>query len=172
MPQKFYPIHPVFLIRIPFGWIQDYSSTLMAMRNKGAPFGGLSHKLISPRAGKGHPSLFYLLLSTPYVGTFGNVVVSTAVNLKAAPIAWLLLTMAGVLAGQMIYRWRKDIILTTVITVVLAMIGILFGTVMPSGRILGMDLSNNRVIWAVATFLFCYFSAVLIYKDLHDLQRE
>ena len=36
-------------------------------------------------------------------------------------MAWLFLTIGGVLAGQMIYRWKKDIILTTVVTVVIAM---------------------------------------------------
>ena len=28
------------------GWVQDYSSAMIAMRNEGASFGGLSHKLI------------------------------------------------------------------------------------------------------------------------------
>ncbi len=32
------------------GWVQDYASMMVAMRNDGASFGGLSHKLISPRA--------------------------------------------------------------------------------------------------------------------------
>ena len=96
------------------GWVQDYSSAVMAMRNDGASFGSLSHKLISPRARIILLAFiyFYLLL---IAGAFGNVVVSTAVGLKPAPMAWLLLTIGGVLAGQMIYRWRKDIILTTVV---------------------------------------------------------
>jgi len=64
---------------------------------------------------------FYLLL---IAGAFGNVVVSTAISLKAAPMAWLLLTIGGILAGQMIYRWKKDIILTTVVCVLIAMAGI------------------------------------------------
>ena len=32
------------------GWVQDYSSAMIAVRNEGASFGGLSHRLISPRA--------------------------------------------------------------------------------------------------------------------------
>src|SRR5512139_2463949 len=32
------------------GWVHDYSSAMVAMRNEGASFGGLSYKLISPRA--------------------------------------------------------------------------------------------------------------------------
>ena len=142
------------------GWVHDYSSAMIAMRNDGASFGGLSHKLISPRARLILLSFvyFYLLL---IAGAFGNVVVSTAIGLKAAPMAWLLLTIGGILAGQMIYRWKKDIILTTVVTVVIALLGIYLGTIAPSNAILGDELANSRLLWAVVAFVFCYFAAVL-----------
>ncbi|MEN6318655.1 MAG: carbon starvation CstA family protein [Syntrophaceae bacterium] len=142
------------------GWVQDYSSAMIAMRNDGASFGGLSHKLISPKARIILLSFiyFYLLL---IAGAFGNVVVSTAIGLKASPMAWLLLTIGGVLAGQMIYRWKKDIILTTVVTVLIALSGIWLGTIAPSDSIIGMDLANSRPLWAVVAFVFCYFAAVL-----------
>src|SRR5512137_1959257 len=142
------------------GWVQDYSSAMVAMRNEGASFGGLSHKLISPRARIILLSFiyFYLLL---IAGAFGNVVVSTAIGLKAAPMAWLLLTIGGILAGQMIYRWKKDIILTTVVCVLIALAGIALGTAWPSDKIIGASLANSRLFWAIAVFVFCYFAAVL-----------
>ncbi|HQM81273.1 MAG TPA: carbon starvation CstA family protein [Syntrophorhabdaceae bacterium] len=142
------------------GWVQDYSSAMVAMRNDGASFGGLSHKLISPRARIILLAFiyFYLLL---IAGAFGNVVVSTTIALKAAPMAWLFLTVGGILAGQMIYRWRKDIILTTIVTVVIAMAGIWFGSIAPSDSIIGASLANSRWVWAIAAFVFCYFAAVL-----------
>jgi carbon starvation protein len=142
------------------GWVQDYSSAMIAMRHEGASFGGLSHKLISPRARIILLSFiyFYLLL---IAGAFGAVVVGTAIGLKAAPMAWLFLTIGGILAGQMIYRWKKDIILTTVVTVVIALIGIWVGTIAPSNKIIGESLANSRLVWAIAAFVFCYFGAVL-----------
>jgi carbon starvation protein len=76
-------------------------------------------------------------------------------------MAWLFLTIGGILAGQMIYRWKKDIILTTVVTVGIALIGIWFGTLAPSNKIIGDSLANSRVVWAIAAFVFCYFAAVL-----------
>lgn len=142
------------------GWVQDYTSSMIAMRNEGASFGGLSYRYISPRARVILLSFiyFYLLL---IASAFGNVVVATAINLKSSPMAWLFLTIAGVLAGQMIYRWKKDIILTTVVTVLIALAGIYFGTIGSSDKILGADLANSRVLWTVAALLFCYFAAVL-----------
>jgi carbon starvation protein len=142
------------------GWVQDYSSAMIAVRNEGTSFGGLSYRLISPRARIILLAFiyFYLLL---IAGAFGNVVVSTAVNLKSAPMAWLFLTIAGVLAGQMIYRWKKDIILTTVVTVLIAMLGIYLGSIGPSDMILGKALSDSRALWCIAAFVFCYFASVL-----------
>ena len=142
------------------GWVQDYSSAMVAMRNEGASFGGLSHKLISPKARVILLSFiyFYLLL---IAGAFGNVVVSTAIALKAAPMAWLFMTIGGILAGQMIYRWRKDIVLTTIVTVVIALSGIVLGTLAPSNAIIGDSLANSRWVWAIAAFVFCYFASVL-----------
>jgi carbon starvation protein len=142
------------------GWVQDYASAMMAMRKDGASLGGLSHKLISPRARIILLSFiyFYLLL---IAGAFGNVVVSTAIGLKSSPMAWLFLTIAGLLAGQMIYRWKKDIILTTAVGVLICLFGIWLGSVGPSDKIIGADLANSRWLWAIAAFVFCYFAAVL-----------
>ncbi len=142
------------------GWVHDYTSAMVAMRHEGASFGGLSHRLISPRARIILLSFiyFYLLL---IAGAFGNVVVSTAIGLKAAPMAWLLLTIGGVLAGQMIYRWRKDILLTTAVCVIIALLGIFLGTQLPSDTVLGASLANSRILWTIAACVFCYFAAVL-----------
>lgn len=142
------------------GWVHDYASAMISLRNEGASFGGLSHRLISPRARLILLAFiyFYLLL---IAGAFGNVVVSTAVGLKAAPMAWLFLTVAGILAGQMIYRWKQDIILTTVVCVAMSLLGIWVGSVAPSDSVLGAGLANSRVLWAIMAFVFCYFAAVL-----------
>jgi len=142
------------------GWVQDYSSSMAAIRNEGASFGELSYKLVSPRARLILLSFiyFYLLL---IAGAFGNVVTSTAITLKSSPMAWLFLTGAGILAGQMIYRWRSDIIMATAITVVIAMSGIWLGAFTPSDKIIGSSLANSRLLWAIIAFAFCYFASIL-----------
>jgi len=142
------------------GWVHDYSSAMVPMRSDGASFGGLSHKLISPKARIILLCFIYFFLLL-VAGAFGNIVVDAAIGQKSAPMAWVLLTIGGVLAGQMIYRWKKDIILTTIVTVVIAMFGIWLGTVAPSDSILGSGIASSRVVWAIAALVFCYFAAVL-----------
>ncbi len=142
------------------GWVHDYSSAIVPMRNEGASFGGLSYKLISPKARIILLSFIYFFLLL-VAGAFGAIVVNAATGQKSAPMAWVLLTIGGILAGQMIYRWKKDIILTTVVTVVIALFGIWLGTVAPSDSILGPGIANSKFVWAIAALVFCYFAAVL-----------
>jgi carbon starvation protein len=142
------------------GWVHDYSSALVPMRMEGASFGGLSYKLISPKARIILLAFIYFFLLL-VAGAFGAIVVNAATGQKSAPMAWLLLTIGGILAGQMIYRWKKDIILTTVVCVVIALFGVWLGTVAPSDSILGAGIANSQFVWAILALIFCYFAAVL-----------
>jgi carbon starvation protein len=142
------------------GWVHDYSSAMVPMRKEGASFGGLSYKLISPKARIILLCFIYFFLLL-VAGAFGNIVVDAAIGQKSSPMAWLFLTIGGILAGQMIYRWKKDIILTTVVCVVIALIGVWLGTVAPSDSILGAGISSSRPVWAILALVFCYFAAVL-----------
>jgi len=142
-----------------FGWIHDYSSALISMRNEGMTFGGLSHRLLSGRARLILLAFiyFYLLL---IAGAFGAIVSGLLAKQGAAVLGLLALTLAGVLAGQMIYRWKRDIVLTSIITVAIAMGGIIAGAYVPAGKFMG-SLAGNQTLWAVVTFFFCYLGAAL-----------
>jgi carbon starvation protein len=150
----------VLLGTLFIGWVHDYSSAMVPMRKEGASFGGLSFKLISPRARIILLCFIYFFLLL-VAGAFGAIVVDAAIGQKSSPMAWLLLTIGGILAGQMIYRWKKDIILTTIVCVLIALFGVWLGTVAPSDTILGAGIANSKFVWAVLALVFCYFAAVL-----------
>ncbi len=173
LPAVLWLIIGVFFI----GWVQDYASAMMAMRNDGMTLGGLAYKYISPRA-RGILLAFlyfYLLL---IMGAFGAVVAGLLAS-PTVPIGFLILTLAGVLAGQMTYRWRMDLVMTTVVTVLIALIGIWLGT-MPWAQsivkaINGMAGDANGVLystpygpmkwsvwlWGIVALIFTYFGSVL-----------
>src|SRR5512143_2692373 len=109
------------------GWVQDYSSIILGVREEGQSFGALSYRFISPR---GRTILllfiyFYLLL---IMGAFGKIVGYDLMTNPAVPLGVLLVIGVGLLAGQMTYKWRMDIILVSGLTVVLAFVGIWLGT--------------------------------------------
>jgi carbon starvation protein len=157
------------------GWVQDYTASLMAMRNEGMTMGGLSYKLISPRARNILLSFlyFYLLL---IMAAFGAIVAGLFAN-PNLPFGFIILTLAGVLAGQMTYKWRKDLLMTTVVTVGIAIIGIWFGTTEYPRYV--VDLINGGKdsfvlyatpygpmkwsvwFWGIVALGFCYLGSVL-----------
>jgi carbon starvation protein len=142
------------------GWVQDYSCAMMAIRKDGASLAQLSYTLVSPRARTVFRCLvcFFLLV---VAGSFGNIAVEAATAHKSSPLGWLFLTIGGLLAGQMIFRWKKSILLCTLVCVLIALFGVWLGTVAPSDKLLGTALSGYRPLWAVAVLIFCCISAVL-----------
>lgn len=162
------------------GWVQDYASTMLAVRHEGMTMGGLSYKLISPRARFFLLSFLYIYLLL-IMGAFGAVIAPLLAR-PEVPIGFLILTLAGVLAGQMVYRWRMNMVLTTVVTVAIALIGIWLGTLPWAQNIvkwinglaghpetgvlftrpLGYgDVKWADFFWAIVMLAFCYISSVL-----------
>ncbi len=173
------------------GWVQDYASALLAMRNDGMTMGGLSYKLISPRARTLLLSFMYIYLLL-IMGAFGAIVAPLLAR-PFVPLGFLIIVLAGVLAGQMTYRWKQDLLLTTVVTVVIALVGTWVGTLPlfagtgASGQPLGIVTQLNGLVgttaadgtkgvfyetpyghmlwgtflWAVVMLAFCYLGSVL-----------
>jgi len=153
------------------GWVHDYTSAIISVRNEGQTFGGLSYRLISPRA---RIILlvfiyFYILL---IMGAFGSIVAKMFLNTKV-PLGIIVMAFSGLLAGQMIHKWRVNIIATTVITVAISLVGIWLGTLTGVGSFfesinggaespaLFGSVTRASFIWTLVIFLFCYLGSVL-----------
>lgn len=112
------------------GWVQDFSSIMIGVREEGQSFGALSYRLISPRS-----RLILLIFIYFYLwlimGSFGTQVGYTFFTNPTVPLGVILVILIGMLAGQMTYKWKMDIIVTSLITVVLAFIGIYLSTLQP-----------------------------------------
>jgi len=154
------------------GWVQDYGSMIMGVRRDGETMGALSYKLISPRARTILMIFiyFYLLL---IMGAFGNAVGKTLMTNPMVPFGMISLVVIGVLAGQMIYRWKVDIIITTIIAVVLVFFCIWLGTQtfitnifaslygLPDSPVVFLGNTQAMVLGTLLMIAFCYLGAVL-----------
>ncbi|MBU0734068.1 MAG: carbon starvation protein A [Proteobacteria bacterium] len=134
------------------GWLHDFSSTMISIRNDGQTFGAISYKLISPRARKILLTFvyFYLLL---IACAFGHVITSGVSANAALPLPLLVIIGVAFLVGHMIYKAKTNIIVTTVIAIVLIFFSIWLGTV------LNMSFSYNTIL--VCVLIFGYFSSIL-----------
>ncbi len=157
------------------GWVQDYASIVLGVREEGQSFGALSYRLISPRSRTILLTFIYFYLWL-IMGAFGVQVGFNLLTNPAVPLGVLFVIGAGILAGQMTYRWKQDILITSVVTVIVAFIGIWLGTLEPvrnfwtavygtSGGAaspkLFLDVTLAKFIGSLLVVIICYFGAVL-----------
>jgi len=162
------------------GWVQDYTSIMIGVREEGQSFGALSYRLISPRSRMILLIFIYFYLWL-IMGSFGVQVGYNLLTKVTVPLGVIIVILVGILAGQMTYKWKQDIILTSVITVVLSFIGIYLSTLAPvqnffnglygvkfdeAGKALAsptmfLTVTQAKLIGSLLMVVICYFGAVL-----------
>ncbi len=163
------------------GWVQDYAAMMMAVRKDGDSLTAISHKLISPRTRTIFLTFIFVYLLM-IVGAFGNMLASTLNAQASVPLGIVVLAIAGMLAGQMLYKWKMDLIVTTVVVVGLTLFAILIGPavadavkgfngwlnasfgltiyyVETTGAVL--PFTTSYMFWLLFTIVFSYLGATL-----------
>jgi len=108
------------------GWASDYSAIMVAVRNDGNSLSAISHRLIAPRT---RMILFvfiffYLML---LAGAFIGILAATLSARPDVPFGIVVLALMGLLAGQMMYRWKMGITSVTVLVVAVTLIAMAIG---------------------------------------------
>src|SRR5512138_2795739 len=98
------------------GWASDYSAIMVAIRNDGNSLSAISHKLIAPRTRTilFFFIFFYLML---LAGAFIGILAAILSARPDVPFGIIMLALMGLLAGQMMYRWKVGIGAVTAIVV-------------------------------------------------------
>ena len=162
-----------------FGWVQDYFAAIMTMRSAGSPLGDLIGDYFDPSS-RFVGLLFILLYLLIILGQFG-ILLSTLVSRENVTFGILILVFTGFLAGLMIYRWRIDLKMSTLILVLVALLGIWITSTSPIENLvmsfnqifsdLGslnlpnfmsqVEISWISLIWLLILFGICYLGALL-----------
>src|SRR3990172_10596877 len=99
---------------------------MVGVRNDGNSLSAVSHKLISPRT---RPILFtfiffYLML---VAGAFMGIMAALLAARADVPLGIITLGVMGFLGGQMLYKWKMDLIVVTLVVVVVTLAAMIFG---------------------------------------------
>jgi carbon starvation protein len=108
------------------GWVSDYSAIMVAVRNDGNSLSAIAHKLIAPRT---RTMLFvfiffYLML---LAGAFIGILAAILSARPDVPFGIVMLALMGLLAGQMMYRWKMGLMGVTVFVVAITLAGMVAG---------------------------------------------
>jgi carbon starvation protein len=108
------------------GWVSDYSAIMVAVRNDGNSLSAIAHRLIAPRT---RTILFvfiffYLML---LAGAFIGILAAILSARPDVPFGIVVLALMGLLAGQMMYRWKMGIMRVTVLVVAVTLVAMAAG---------------------------------------------
>ncbi len=162
------------------GWVQDYAAMMMAVRKDGDSLTAISYKLISPRT-RSIFLLFIFVYLLMIVGAFGNMLAGTLNAQPSVPLGIVVLAVAGMFAGQMLYKWKMDLIVTTIIVVGVTLLAIVVGPAVADsvkGISAGLNqlgltiyyvettgavlpLTTSYMFWLLFVVVFSYLGATL-----------
>lgn len=162
-----------------FGWVQDYLAAIMSIRDKGkniidlleSSFGMYARPVISS---------FLLIYSLIILGQFG-IILSTLLGLPNVAPGIFIILISGLLAGHLIYRWQAQFWIATLISVGLAVFGLManssqffqelvvaFNQLIEGAGPAAFDqpigsgiLSAGSLIWILILLGVCYLAAIL-----------
>jgi len=139
------------------GWVQDYGSIMVSVRNQGRSFGPISYEFTG-NAGRSTLLgfiLFYLIIISAtfiyLIARFWNVFPGSFVATAAV-------ILTGVLVGRLIYRYKMPITTVTVLALVLMVVSFWLGTLIPVQLPFG---AWNVAVWAAICAAFLWLAAVL-----------
>ncbi|MDJ0271261.1 MAG: carbon starvation CstA family protein [Candidatus Caldarchaeum sp.] len=109
------------------GWVQDYSAMFLSVRKEGRSFGPLAYEMLGPTPRKLLLGflLFYLLL----INAAFLFVVATVMNAFPGSFwSLLVLVIAAVITGHLLFKVKMNVAPVTILAVVLQAIGIALGS--------------------------------------------
>jgi carbon starvation protein len=162
-----------------FGWVQDYFAAIISIRKEGKPVSDLIGSYFNPASRLVILVFIYVYLLI-ILGQFG-LLFSTLLGRENVSFGILFLVLAGFLAGLMIYRWRINLIVATLLSILLTIFSIWITSLTP---ILNLVMSFNQtiadqgsltlpsilgsgeiswlsLIWILILFAICYLGAVI-----------
>lgn len=129
------------------GWVQDYFSCMVSVRNEGKSFGPLSYELIGPRTRNILMIflVFYLILIMAAFASLAAGMLKASTN-SIIPTATVL--VSGVIVGLLIYKLKMNPFVGTAAGIVLIIAGLLVGASFPVA-ISSVDF------WLIALLVLC-----------------
>ena len=108
------------------GWASDYSAIMVAVRNDGNSLTAIAHRLIAPRT---RIILFLfiffylLLMGGAFIGILAGILDPRA----DVPFGIFMLAVMGLLTGQLLYRWKLDLIMVSLLAVIITLGSMVLG---------------------------------------------
>jgi carbon starvation protein len=143
------------------GWVQDYSALMLSVRNEGKSFGPLAYELLGDKPRGillGYLLFYFLLISAAFIYVLATVLNGT----PGSGVSLFGLIATSVIAGQLIYRFRTNIVTVTVTSICLIVLSIADGVLLPfpARNFLGPGVPT-LTFWVILIGIVLFVGSVL-----------
>ncbi len=143
------------------GWLQDYSSIMVSLRNEGRSFGPISYEFMGARGRT--TLLWFIILYLLIISATFIFFIATFFNIFPG-VFWATIGVlaTGVIAGRLLYRLRWNVGLVTLLALVGVALSILIATDVGVFHVAKNFLGGNTILfWAIVTAVILYLGSVL-----------
>ncbi len=141
------------------GWVQDYSTIMLTVRNEGRSMGPLVYNAVGERGRKillGYLLFYLLIISAVFiylVSLFWNV-------FPGSFIATIGIIITGLITGELLYKYKANIFGVTALAIILTLISVGIGTVVawPPKDVFG---PWSLQVWSIILAIILFIGAVV-----------
>ena len=141
------------------GWIHDYGSIMLTVRNEGKSFGPLTYEWVG--AGGRNTLLGFLLFYLLIISAVFIMFIALFWNIFPGTIwATLGMIVTGLIAGQLLYKMKMNILTVTIISIVLVVVSVFLGVWFPFPAT-GFLGAWTLAFWAAVLCVILYIASML-----------
>jgi carbon starvation protein len=143
------------------GWLQDYSSIMVSVRNEGRSFGPITYEFMGS-AGR-TTLLWFVILYLLIISATFIFFIATFFNIFPG-VFWATIgvLVTGVIVGRLLYRLRWNVGLVTLLALIGVGASVVLTTNIPALQVSKGFLGDNTILfWAIVTAVILYLGSVL-----------
>jgi len=154
----FFVVLWIALGSVLIGAVHDYITLMLSVRHKGEGIAKLSQKITGKKTFYIFSILLWLTLML-IITVFSVSAADSLVNVPELVIPFFGITATAILLGFMIYKWKQNKTLSSVIAIALAIAFIFLGIYFPI--LLPFSLATSKIIWIAILFAYCLIASLI-----------
>lgn len=140
------------------GAVHDYITLMLSVRNNGQGIAKLSEKITGKKTFYIFSILLWLTLML-IITVFSVSAADSLVNVPELVIPFFGITATAILLGFMIYKWKQNKTLSSIIAIALAIAFIFLGIYFPIS--LPFSLATSKIIWIAILFIYALIASLI-----------
>ena len=146
----------IVLGSIFLGGVHDFSTLMISLRHEGKSIADVTQKVFNFKSKMVFAAFIFLSLIL-VMAVFAAITAKTLISEPRLVIPTFGLILVAILVGFMIYKWRWNQILATILGIVLILCLLIIGNYIP----ITLNVANSLTLWILILMAYAFFASVL-----------